>query len=50
MNKDPIKCAGCGIFIKYQHIKNKKSEQFYEPDTEYTCEEIYFICDKCKDK
>jgi hypothetical protein len=38
------KCAHCGKFIS---LDNKNNHYIFTPDTDYSCEESYWICEKC---
>lgn len=43
ITKEIIKCADCGKFLDV-----KTSIYHFTPDTEFTHEESYWICKKCK--
>ena len=47
----PLKCDGCGRFVSYASLENKKSSRrLLTPDSHFTREEYETLCQKCIEK
>lgn len=41
------KCGFCGKFISNDAIQDNKVSRRYTPDSAFTEEEYYYVCEKC---
>ncbi len=50
MNKDPIRCVACGVFIAYADMDSGKAQFDFTPDSFFTLERSEWLCPACVNK
>jgi hypothetical protein len=47
MNKDPIRCDGCGRFISYDDLEIGNAKINYISDSSFSYEQFEYLCKNC---